>query len=64
MELSTPPTPAQLKELRERYERDELQGEELVQALVLLMGYDRQTAELIVSGDFLPGRDGEMERIA
>ena len=50
--------------LRTRYERDELQGEELVQALMLLFGQDRQTAELIASGDYLPRREGNVFVIA
>lgn len=53
-----------LDALRARYERDELQGEELVQALMLLFGYDRHTAELIASGDYLPRRDGDVFTIS
>lgn len=50
--------------LRQRFEREELSGEELVQALVLIMGYDRATAELIASGDYLPKQEGCTTQIA
>lgn len=56
--------PKDIAALRARYERDELRGEELVQALMVLFGYDRMNAELIDSGDFLPKtRKGITERM-
>lgn len=52
-----------LDELRAAYERDELKGEALVDALMRLFGYDRFTAEMIESGEFLPKQDGDEQRI-
>ena len=45
-------------ELRAQYESGKLRGAELVNALVVLFGYDRETAELIVSEEYLPTEDG------
>lgn len=53
-----------IDEVRARYERDELKGEELVQALMLLFGYDRFNAELIASGEFEPKQDGDEQSIS
>ena len=50
-----------LDELRARFERDELKGEELVDALMRLLGLDRADAEMIASGDFLPTQDGDKQ---
>lgn len=53
-----------LQELREKLERDELSGEDLIVAHMRLYGYDRDTAEMIVSGDHLPEQDGDITTLS
>jgi hypothetical protein len=53
-----------IEELRARLERDELTGEELVTALMLIMGYSRELAELIASEDYLPRTEGDVDVIS